>query len=69
MKKRKPLLCAALSALLLTYLTVPVYAAKEDAVLQFDENGEFSVSNEGYYTVQVTTQSRKVIRIKLYVEE
>lgn len=37
--------------------------------LSFDENGEFSVSNEGYYTVQVTTQSRKVIRIKLYVEE
>ena len=43
MKKRKPLLCAALSALLLTYLTVPVYAAKEDAVLQFDENGEFRI--------------------------
>lgn len=37
--------------------------------LSFDENGEFSVSNEGYYTVQVTTQSRKVIRIKLYVEQ
>ena len=43
MKKRKPLLCAALSALLLTYLTVPVYAAKEDAVLQFDENREFRI--------------------------
>ena len=37
--------------------------------LSFDENGEFAVSNEGYYTVQVTTQSRKVIRIKLYVEQ
>ena len=37
--------------------------------LSFDENGEFAVSDEGYYTVQVTTQSRKVIRIKLYVEK
>ncbi len=37
--------------------------------LSFDENGKFAVSNEGYYTVQVTTQSRKVIRIKLYVEQ
>lgn len=37
--------------------------------LSFDSNGEFAVSNEGYYTVQVTTQSRKVIRIKLYVEQ
>jgi|GEM_PF-1915425 len=37
--------------------------------LSFDENGEFAVGNEGYYTVQVTTQSRKVIRIKLYVEQ
>ena len=37
--------------------------------LSFDENGEFAVRNEGYYTVQVTTQSRKVIRIKLYVEQ
>ena len=37
--------------------------------LSFDENGEFAVSNEGYYTVQVTTQSRKVIRIKIYVEQ
>ena len=37
--------------------------------LSFNENGEFAVRNEGYYTVQVTTQSRKVIRIKLYVEQ
>ena len=37
--------------------------------LSFDENGKFTVDNEGYYTVQVTTQSRKVIRIKLYVEQ
>lgn len=37
--------------------------------LSFDENGTFTVGNEGYYTVQVTTQSRKVIRIKLYVEQ
>ena len=37
--------------------------------LSFDENGKFEVSKEGYYTVQVTTQSRKVIRIKLYVEQ
>ena len=37
--------------------------------LSFDKNGKFTVGNEGYYTVQVTTQSRKVIRIKLYVEQ
>ena len=43
MKKWKPFLCAALSALLLADLTAPVYAAKEDAVLQFDENGEFRI--------------------------
>ena len=43
MKKWKPFLCAALSALLLADLTAPVYAAGEDAVLQFDENGEFRI--------------------------
>ena len=43
MNKIRPFLCAALSALLLTALTVPVSAAKEDAVLQFDENGEFRI--------------------------
>lgn len=43
MKKIRPFLCAALSALLLTALTAPVSAAEEDSMLQFDENGEFRI--------------------------
>ena len=43
MKKIRPFLCAALSALLLTALTAPVSAAEEDTMLQFDENGEFRI--------------------------
>ncbi|MGN0968556.1 MAG: immunoglobulin-like domain-containing protein [Oscillospiraceae bacterium] len=37
--------------------------------LSFDENGNFSVSSTGYYTLLVTTQSRQTIRILLYVEQ
>lgn len=36
--------------------------------LTFDENGNFEVGTSGYYTLQITTQSRQVIRILLYVE-
>ena len=37
--------------------------------LSFDENGRFSVTAAGYYTLLVTTQSRQTIRILLYVEQ
>ena len=37
--------------------------------LSFDENGRFTVTDTGYYTVLVTTQSRDTIRILLYVEQ
>ena len=37
--------------------------------LSFDENGNFSVTATGYYTLLVTTQSRQTIRILLYVEQ
>ena len=37
--------------------------------LSFDENGSFTVTDTGYYTVLVTTQSRDTIRILLYVEQ
>ena len=37
--------------------------------LSFDEHGNFSVTETGYYTLQVTTQSRQTIRILLYVEQ
>lgn len=37
--------------------------------LSFDENGKFSVTATGYYTLLVTTQSRQTIRILLYVEQ
>lgn len=36
--------------------------------LTFDEDGNFTVGTSGYYTLQITTQSRQVIRILLYVE-
>ena len=37
--------------------------------LSFDEDGKFSVTSTGYYTLLVTTQSRQTIRILLYVEQ
>lgn len=37
--------------------------------LTFDENGSFAVNGSGYYTLLVTTQSRKTIRILLYIAE
>ena len=43
MKKWKTFLCVSLSALFLTALAAPAHAAEEDAVLQFDENGEFRI--------------------------
>ena len=36
--------------------------------LSFGANGNFTVTNPGYYTLLVTTQSRQTIRILLYVE-
>ena len=36
--------------------------------LSFDASGNFTVTNPGYYTLLVTTQSRQTIRILLYVE-
>lgn len=36
--------------------------------LSFDASGKFTVTNPGYYTLLVTTQSRQTIRILLYVE-
>ena len=42
-----------------------------DSILSnyFHENGRFSVTAAGYYTLLVTTQSRQTIRILLYVEQ
>ena len=37
--------------------------------LSFDQNGNFSVTATGFYTLLVTTQSRQTIRILLYVEQ
>lgn len=36
--------------------------------LSFGADGKFTVTNPGYYTLLVTTQSRQTIRILLYVE-
>lgn len=36
--------------------------------LSFDVNGNFTVDGTGFYTLLVTTQSRKTIRVLLYVE-
>ena len=38
------------------------------SLLSFDASGKFTVTNPGYYTLLVTTQSRQTIRILLYVE-
>lgn len=37
--------------------------------LRFDKDGKFDVSGSGHYTVLVTTQDRKTIRILLHVEQ
>ena len=37
--------------------------------LSFDADDTFSVSDTGFYTLLVTTQSRQTIRILLYVEQ
>lgn len=36
--------------------------------LSFDEDGTFTVTDNGYYTLLVTTQSRQTIGIRLYIE-
>lgn len=37
--------------------------------IDFGEDGTFTVTESGYYTVLVTTQSRQTVRILLYVEQ
>lgn len=36
--------------------------------LEFDDDGKFTVTDNGYYTLLVTTQSRQTICIRLYIE-